>query len=1027
MGLTQDLKNAQMWPIRAKGKVTRLSPLGDPKVEKFFHKSLEPGRHLEVSLGDANNWLAERKREVLARIQIMLDINTVSLSSQFAKGPRRVALKLNIISFLKEVSAFQSEITGLISAVTQNIGMLQSMEQNMLRMVQANLNAIANILNDICNWGLPDLPAIPNLFSDNIWQWNGFNFFPLASFQPHIGFDKNFAFGMCNIHIPNLDIFRNYPSTVQTYSGLQYGTSAFVPPLDGAIFGPNFNPNSSMFGSVPDPSTIINDFQMPAQTYQDNIVSIVPATRDAVTDTSTSLRATLAHFVTLAQVVDSNFDPNTTAEWLFYLNSARTGRGGLWIQNFQTVYAELIAPSVSYLQQTAVPWNNFTGTVVDSPPAIPLIATLTSGAGAQLNLLWKLSYVEAAILGYTRNARWDAGADPSYLGNFTGSDVDYRSTPVASASASVILGAGTAQFPVVCTFPSAIAASLATIIARATENIANTPTYQSAHPQFRFTFDSFAVAVQVDRFTQFWREFNANLQVLLVQDPYLVGFTVTYPDALDSAIDPLEDPTDYAAIKSDVAARNRSWIPGTPLLNLPLVPDVKFSSNTLPTDATNGWSGLDLDPVAFLARPDIQGQPIPVQTAMLRTNLSFAAISKFRDAAIAEIESQITSAAAAIASGLLGFQVEIALVTPQVVLPSTLLQLAFDKTDFDITGYVTNPTTFTVQTSGIFVVSGEIDWSPGEIGTTYTVVVKKNGTPIVFDSPGSDSFTSVSTDPVLFSFSTTGEFTAGDVITVFVSHNSGTSQNVVAGSRFGMLLESTSAPGPDTGTNSTKVFTAGATTTQNYNTVPAAFPLPIIIHIDGTGSAVPLDPTTIIFDTSFILSSIMGNGTIWTGTTSTPHGFSPGDTVSILDTAHFNGTYILVAPTSGITFTISSTLNNGTTDSTVSPPQSVQGGSVIFPFADGMMLDNAVDGTTTVVPGNTADAATYYGGEFQLHAGSPPLTPGGLIYVGPSGTITQDYETLITGVQWIVCIGRALTSDVFIWEPHIPSRVNMVF
>ena len=1041
MALTQALKDAQMWPIKAKGKVTRLNPHGDPKIESIYHKSLEQGRHLETSIGDANCLLAERKREVLARVQLLLDVNKVAVNAQPKRRLRQILLAANSIHFLKEVADFQKEITGLVQAIVQNIGLLQSMEQNMFRMVQANLNAISNLMHDICNWGLPDLPAIPNFFSDTIWNWNGFNFFPLAAFQPHIGFDKNFAFNQCVIHVPNINIFRNYPSTVSTYSDLQYGTPVFVPPLGGIIpntgqnlsdpnfvaqmqqsntdpvYGPDFNPNSSMLGSVPDPSTIINNYQMPSGTYRGNIVAIVPQTRvntvePGDTDYSNpnavvrapKLRADLVHFVTLQQVVASNFDPNLTAEWLFYLDNSRTGRGGVWIQNFQAAYNALVAPSVFYLDTTPIPWNNVlggTGTQ-GGPTAIPFIDAVN--AGANLNLLWKLSFVEAGLLGYTRTKDWDAGADPAYLDSFTQEDVDYRATTIdPTVTTTLVLGASTATFPTTCTFPSAISAMLQQVIDKAATDIANTPSFRSPHPQFRFTFNSFAQATEVDRFSQFWREFNANLQVLLVQDPFLVGFTVTYKESLDSATNPLGDPAIYDTLKADVATRSRTWTPGTPLLDIPVAPIVRFSDNSTPTDATNGWQGLDLDPVAFLARPDVQGQPIPVQIAMLRTNLSFAAISKFRDDMSAEFDLQIATAQTALATGNVGFQVEVVTDTPQSVPTGPGLTVAFDTIDFDITGNVDLPvpsSSFTLATGGSYAYAGNVQWDTGDVAVR-TVTVFKNGNPIY----------TTSTDPVAGTsqeFSSLGQFLQGDVVTVVATHSAGSAQDILAGTEFSMIKmdDDPNAGGfpADNDNASLKVFTAAGT-----------FPEATVVRIDDAGKVTPVDTTVVHFDSSFALTTITGDGANWTGTTGTAHGRSPGDTISIFGTVDFDGTYVLDTA-AGTTFTILNTTNNGTTDS--AGGQTIEGGNVVFPFADG------ITGFAAVTD-NPVGVATSYGGIFQITSLS--LTAGGLIFVGPNGLITQDYATLITQVQWILCVGRALTADTFLWEPHIPTRFNMTF
>ena len=1002
-----------MWPIKAKGKVTRLTPLGDPQVEKNYHAALEQGRHLEHALGDANHWLAERKREVLARIQVMMDINKVAVNAKPGDHLRRILLTANSITFLKEVANFQQEITGLIQAVTQNIGMIQSMEQNMLQMVQANLNAVANLLNNICNWGLPDLPAIPNFFSDTVWYWNGFNFFPLSSFQPHVGFDKNFSFNMCVIHVPNINIFRNYPSTVTSIEGLQYGTPAFVPPLGGVIpntgqnlsdpnfvaqmqvvsnipvYGPDFNPKSSMLGAVPDPATIINNFQMLSADYRHNIVSIVPQTRvDTVEPTDADynnpnltvrqpkLRADLVHFTTLQQVVASNFDPNLTAQWLFYLDNTRTGRGGTWIKNFQDLYTTLIVPSVAYLATNNIPWNQVLpgGTISNGPTAIPLIATLQN-APDPLEVYWQLSYIEAALLGYTRTKDWDGHASLGYVDGFTGTDLDYRATVIdPTVTQTILLGAETAEFPSSCTFPSAIAAVLSTVIEKAKADIANTPTFRSPHPQFRFTFDSFANATEVDRFSQFWREFNSNLQLLLIQDPFLVGFVTTYPASLESAVNPLGDPTDFNIIKTDVASRNRTWVPGTPLIDIPVAPIVTFSSTTLPTDATNGWQGLDLDPAAFLARPDIQSLPIPVQTAMLRTNLSFAAISKFRDAMTAETATQLATAATTIAQTNVGFHVTLVSgvgdgfgynfgnnfgqqtqpSSAQTVPVATIQPLSFSQVDFDISNYVvplppaTPPTLagvalyneFTIQAAGTYAIAGELDWT--SLGTgVRSAIVYVNGVPIFEDD------TDPLAGPTVQQFSTIGQFKLGDVVSVYASHGLSVPQTIGSGFFTMTIMQ------PDANAGGGNI--SGSSTTLSSFTAAVNMVAGTVVAINSTGEVQPVDPTVVVKDAN---------------------------------------------------------------------------GNVIFPFADGIVVSN-------VTAGNLAQVATLYGEIFSIP--SLNLTPGALMYVGKGGIVTQDYLSLINGatppganaavgpVQWVICIGRAFTPAEFLWEPHIPTRFNMTF
>src|SRR6516164_5718337 len=62
------------------------------------------------------------------------------------------------------------------------------------------------------------------------------------------------------------------------------------------------------------------------------------------------------------------------------------------------------------------------------------------------------------------------------------------------------------------------------------------------------------------------------------------------------------------------------------------------------------------------------------------------------------------------------------------------------------------------------------------------------------------------------------------------------------------------------------------------------------------------------------ITTISGNGTIWSATTSAAHGFRPGQVITIANTVDFNGNFVL-ATASGSSFTITNATNNGTTDS----------------------------------------------------------------------------------------------------------------
>jgi len=963
MAVPSNLQGAELWPIKVQGAINRYNVLGDPEVEQFYHAAIEDGRKLEKSISDAQHVLQQKILAYQSRVQTWLKMHLLATDGEFPTPARKPKYIADAITIIQQVQKFQKEGALLIATVIKNITILTTMEQNLIGMVQANLNAVANLLNSVCNWGLPRIPSIPNLLADGMFNWNGFNFSPLSTFVKILTtvpkFSLNFSFSQCTIvnsvlaDLTALGVLgSNVPPQVVQYSGNSFGTLSYLPPLSGATLGDNFNPNSSMLGSLPDPSTITNDYSLPPQTYLDNIVSIVPATRGNVIEPSdpdygdpnvaarqAALRASLVASCNLGQVVASNFDPNTTAEWLLYLNSTRTGRGGVWIPNFQEVYSSLVTPSVNYLLQTPIPWNDATGTVVDAPLAIPLLTTLTQAApSAQANLLWRLSYIEAALLGYTRNHTWDYGADPSYLSGFTGFDEDYRVTAIdLTTTNTVILGEGTAQFPVPCTFPAAIAANMAIVIAEATANIANDPTFQSSSPQFRFTFSPQAIATKVDRFTQFWREFNDNLIILLAQDPYLLGFVATYSDALDSAVDPLGDPTDYAVIQSDVASRNRMWTPGTPLLNIPVAPVLTVANNSVPTVSDSGWTNppFALDPAAFLSRPDIQAQPMTVQMAMLRLNLTYAALNTGLQATLTEIATQIATSnniIAAAQAAQTGFQVESSSTTTFVPAGMTGTAVEFDEIEFDVTGNV-DPTpypytTFTIQSAGAYAGFGELYWTEGSVPGVLTLIIMQNGDPI-YDLTSND-------DSVPLQFSFAGNFNAGDIVQVIVNDELADAE-ILPQSYFGML-QSSPAPGP---------------------TIP-------VVQTDVSKT------------------------------------FTAGEAISALTVVHiaYNETPAVVTP--------------------VDPTTVLQvNGNTVIPFADGVVLAN-------VASGANANVATYYGGVYQITT-NPVLnwTVGGLLFVGSNGQMTQDYESLISGstpVQWIICCGRAIATDTFIWEPHIPSK-----
>jgi hypothetical protein len=944
----------QVLPIQCKGSATRLSLYGPPTIQPFWHKALEQGRTLESSIGDATYALAAKKQDLLEKITQYLDLNSLAIDGQSSNPIRAIKYAADSIHFIQVVHNYTQEINSIIGAINQNLDLLQSMEANMLQMVQANTNALANLLGEICNWGLPALPSIPYLLG-GLFNFNGFNFQPPSLFLPPLpNFDLNFTFSQCTISSPNLNIFGAAPNQV-TSGANTYGTAQFIPPLGGSIgdptqfanptyiaaqqanttipvFNPDtFNPNSSMLGSLPDPTTIISAYQLPPATYAANIITLNPNLRSVVIEPTDpdynttpnpqralTLRQYLIRFVNLDQIVASNFDPNLTATWLMYLGLDRAGRAGQWLTNLQAAYTELVVPSLTALMTETVPYNNVLGgTGVINAPTVPLVTTLVNASPAvRENLLWKLSYIEAGLLGYTRSQNYDSGADTTFLSTFTGDDTDYVSTPFsATDTQAVTLGATTAQYPTIANVPKAILDVFNQVVAIAATNIAGAPNYQTNLARFKFVYNPFAVAQEVDRFTQFWRTFNFNFQQLLAGDPYITDQIVTYVAALDSAIDPLGDPTIATQITSDANSRVRTWVPGTPLLPIPKAPIVVFSNNSAPVN--NGWNGDTFNPADFLNRPDIQGQPIPVQNAMLRTNLSYAAILSTKSNLQAAITSVVQQTQSTVAQNT-GWHALIS--GPISVSAVSGFAVPFATIDYDITGYVTTPSLFTIQQTGLYALSGQVNWAAGQPGTR-TINLILNGSVVL----ATQSTSNVETGPVTNTFSVIQQLNQGDTIQLFAMNDSPAVTEIVPTTEiYGSLV-----PGAFVSPTVTNVPN---TTTQFPTAVNIS--AGTAVQIDADGNATPVDPINI---------------------------FSP--------------------PTP--------------------------------PFVDGIA-------TTTTTAGSEAAVATIYGFEFTISNAN--FVIGGLVYAGPGGILTQDYNTLITEVNWIVVVGKAVTSDTILFQPQLPQR-----
>jgi hypothetical protein len=375
--------------------------------------------------------------------------------------------------------------------------------------------------------------------------------------------------------------------------------------------------------------------------------------------------------------------------------------------------------------------------------------------------------------------------------------------------------------------------ALTQVIATATASIAGAPTYQSTRPQFRYTYNMFAQATLVDRYTQFWREFNFNLTALLAESPYLLSFVATYPVILNSAINPLADPSAFAALQADVNTRNQAWTPGSDLPPIPSVPS-SASAYELPTDQTNGWSTGSFDAAAFLKRPDIQAQTLPVQLAMLRTNQSFSSLMTTKANLQTSIQNAIDNANSSIASaGMPGWGEDTTGI--MAIPPGPATAVSFDTINFNQTGYVTDSTTVAIVTAGTYLVYGVLNWDLTGPAATRTINLILNGALAATADADATADT-----PFTVPFSTQVTLAVGDILRITAEHDQATAQNLVAGSSFLGLLPPSATPAATSSSSASQA--ASATLTLSADADLAVL---TAVTIQPDGGVLPLDPTSV--------------------------------------------------------------------------------------------------------------------------------------------------------------------------------------
>jgi hypothetical protein len=803
---------SQLWPVKSWGPPPRVIVAGVPKVEAKFHKAYEQGRMLESSLGEAISSIETKKLQVQETILHYLHLNRLTMTTKLPDLTRAPAAVKDSIVFLQQVQSYVADIQNMIAALQADIAMLLAYEQRMQSMIQTNLNALSVLLNEICNFDLPGLPSIPALL--DMFKWSGFHFtygfnFPalLAAFASRPF--PTFQFPQCAINLPDLSALFSSPPNTCTVDGLTVTTAATTIPANGstgitattptyieqmqATTTPVFTPGvaASLPGSsLLNPAAVQSNYSLDPATYAANLPSVIPAlsavtiqTTDADYGKTPSVsrvllyRSLLARYVNLQAIVDSNYDENLVAAWLIYLDLNRTGRSGSWLTLLAQVYTTFVTPSVSYVANTPVPWNTVLGGsgTSSAPTGIPLAALLQADKTDLLK--WKLSFIEAALLGYDRNRTWDTAYDGSLTATDTGIDLDYVASTISSSTTALTLGAGSANYPATVSIPQSMGGVFGTMTNMATGSLADHPGYQSSRPQFRYVYDQFAQPKLVDSATQFWQELAANAATLVSGDSYLLGFVAHYPVILNAAVNPLADSTPYQTLKTDASSRSRTWTPGSVLPAIPTALAASASS-TPPTLDTSGWSSGSFDAATYLARPDIQALPLPTQIAMLRTNQSYASLQNLSTQLSQSVSDTVAAAQTVIANaGLPGWQTETSGTT--VIPAGVTLPVTFDTTDFDNTGYVAADHSIVIQSAGNYALAVSLNWDPSGDAGVRTVAVLVNGA--VAATGNSDP---TSTTPFVSQVSAIVALNLGDIVTVETSHALSHPETILAASTF---------------------------------------------------------------------------------------------------------------------------------------------------------------------------------------------------------------------------------------------------
>lgn len=881
------MTDQQIFPVKVQKAITRLQPPGRPDLEERYHNSMEQGRFLERSLGDAMSQLKERRQDLQEKIDQYTNMNKLATDGQFPDSIRPAKYVLDSIKIVQEIQKYTQEVLNVAKAINETIGMYQSLKQNIQGYFQERLNALATLLNEICNFNLPSLPSIPNFFGN--FTFDGFKF-PKGAFQFRLSFDKNFAYGQCRLRGGDIDIFRNYPKTMDwngvpttipvyrpPFSGFLYvnGEPANVSSITDVAYYSDFDPVTDFYtgpsgtqSGFPNPEKIVSNYHIPVDQFIERLSSLVGVTTNIQT------------------IIDSNYEPNLVTAWLKLIEMNRQQRAGDWIPTFQVAYDTFIKSSIDYIDANGIVWNNKLGGSGTSAgdPNIPIISLLQGNATRSGQIVWMLSYIESSLLGLDRNKNFDVyrlqtGTDldlmvHDYLSGLSGEESDYIRYKMPAGVMTIIPldSGGKAQYPTYINVPQDLVLEMNVIVSRLSAEIDRQASFISQRPKYRYVYDNFGNQTILDKYSQFWREVADNWNTLISlynSNDFNSSFILSYETTIQEYIDPLSNKTSLNLLVKDCDTRSKTWYPGAYTLPIFIQDPLELYPITSYTTPNEAWNGDILIEDKYLLRADIQGLTLNQKITMLQINRAYSVLRQSTQDMLASIDQAI----ATVGDSAAGFRYEVE--SPISGIPTSGSNIVFTKMDFDQSGYYQDGIDFKITVAGYYAISAETDWTSTDTGVRVMYLIK-NGSQIL-ETKQSDP----SSGPIQLVISTMADLVVGDTIRIRVSHNCLDPQIISTGFFSAAVTAAAggtggSTPPTDTGTS----FTGIKKVTASMSIVTGQC---LKLNPDNTASVLlPNDPTKAPYIDGVALSGTSaGNqfdvayihGNVYTVSTGT---FTPG-------------------------------------------------------------------------------------------------------------------------------------------------------